>query len=601
VSRNDDDRGARGNEAVARLFEEYADRLEAQGDEYRPRSYRRAAENVREYPESIEELVGRGEDALREIEGVGESIAEKIVEYVQTGTIERIEEAREELPVDMAALTRVEGVGPRTVGDLYRELGVRDLDDLEAAARAAEIRDLDGYGAKTEANILENVAFARASGERALLGAARPITEDLLAHLRYGDAVQRCAVAGSLRRWRETVGDVDVLAAGRDHGAVVETFLDWGAVREEIEAGSAKASIRAAGTVANDRLAPETDRGTRVDLRVVDPDEWGSALQYFTGSKDHNVRLRTRAIESGLKINEYGVFDISEVGNGEGERVGERLAGETEAGVYGVLGIDPIPPELREGEGEIEAALDGTLPDLIERAEIRGDLHVHTRWSDGGNTIGEMIEGAAAAGHEYVAITDHATGPGVVGGTGLDDAEIRDQIEAIESVAGDADIDVFAGIEANVGADGEVSVGDDVLADLDLVVASPHAGLGGDGTDRIVAAIEHPEVDVVGHPSGRLINGRPGLDLDVSRIADAAARAGTALEVNANPSRLDLWDDAVRTAVEAGATIVINADAHTPGEYDLLEYGVHTARRGWAETADVLNVRDADEIRSFLG
>ncbi|MFB6227258.1 MAG: DNA polymerase/3'-5' exonuclease PolX [Halobacteriales archaeon] len=589
------------NDAVAALFEEYADRLEAQGDDYRPRSYRRAAENIREYPESVETLAAEGENAIKSIEGVGDSIAGKIAEYVRTGTIERVEEAREELPVDMEALTRVEGVGPKTVGDLHRELEIADLDDLEAAAREGKIRELDGYGTKTEANILENLEFARESGERALLGEARPVAEGVLAHLRACDAVVRCEVAGSLRRWRETVGDVDVLAVGMDHEAAVEHLLEWEGVRETIEAGSTKASVRAGGSTDSNRLTPETDRGIRVDVRVVDPDEWGSALQYFTGSKEHNVRLRTHAIERDLKINEYGVFDVSDVAAEEdGQRAGVHLAGETEADVYEALGLDSIPPELREGDGEIEAALDGELPDLIEAEEIRGDLHTHTEWSDGGNTIEEMIEGAAAFGHEYLAITDHATGPGVVGGMGLDDSEIHDQIDAIGAAAAEAEIDVFAGIEANIDADGGVSVGKDALSALDLVVASPHAGLSGDGTDRIVGAIEHREVDVIGHPSGRIINARPGIDLDVPAIAEAAARTDTALEVNANPSRLDLWSEAVRVAVEAGAPIVIDTDAHTPAEYDLLEYGVHTARRGWAETADVLNARDADGLQSFL-
>jgi len=593
--------GRDANDAVASLFEEYADRLEAGGDEYRPRSYRRAAENVREHPASIEALAAEGEDALREIEGVGESIAAKIAEYVETGRVETIEEARADLPVDMAALTRVEGVGPRTVGDLYRELGVTDLDDLEAAASEGRIRELDGYGEKTEENIVENLAFARKSRERALLGEARPIAEDALAYLGDHGAVERCDVAGSLRRWRETIGDVDILAAGADHGAIVEAFLDWERASGVIESGTAKASVRVRGATATDRLSEDDETGTRVDLRVVDPDEWGAALQYFTGSKDHNVRLRTHAIERDLKVNEYGVFDVSGVDDPDaGRRVGDRIAGEHEDGVYEALGLDPIPPELREDDGEIAAAAAGDLPDPLEEADVRGDLHVHTDWSDGGHTIAEMVAGATEAGHEYLAITDHASGPGVVGGMGLSDEGIRAQIAEIEEVAADAGIDVLAGIEANIDADGGVSVGEDVLAELDLVVASPHAGLSGDGTDRLLAAIEHPEVDVLGHPSGRLINGRPGLDLDIEAVAEAAAANDTALEVNANPHRLDLWDEAVRTAIGAGATIAINTDAHSPAEYDLLEYGVHTARRGWAEATDVLNTRGAEGVRAFL-
>jgi len=601
VSGNDG-RGTGANDAVAGLFEEYADRLEAQGDDYRPRSYRRAAENIRECPESVDTLAAEGKDAIRTIDGVGDSIAEKVAEYVRTGSIERVEEAREELPVDVGALTRVEGVGPKTVGDLHRELGITDLDDLEAAARGGEIRELDGYGERTESNVLDNIPFARESAERALLGEARPVAEEVLRHLRDCDAVVRCGVAGSLRRWRETVGDVDVLAASTDHEAVVARFVEWDGVRETIAAGSTKASVRAGGSATGNRLTPETDRGIRVDVRVVDPEEWGSARQYFTGSKDHNVRLRTHAIERDLKVNEYGVFDVSGVASeADGQRAGDRLAGESEAAVYAALGLDPIPPELREGEEEIEAALDGDLPGLVERGEIRGDLHAHTEWSDGRNTIEEMIEGAAAFGHEYLAITDHASGPGVVGGMGLDDDEIREQMAAVADAAPEAGIDVLAGIEANIDAEGGVSVGEDILEELDLVVASPHAGLSVDGTERIVAAIEHPEVDIVGHPSGRIVNGRPGLDLDVAAVADAAARTDTALEVNANPSRLDLWGGAVRTAIEAGAPIVLSTDAHTPGEYGLVEYGVHTARRGWAETGDVLNTRDADGLRAFLG
>jgi DNA polymerase (family 10) len=602
VSGNDSEQGAGANDAVAGLFEEYANRLEARGDDYRPRSYRRAAENIREHPASVEELAAEGKDAIKTIDGVGDSIAGKVAEYVRTGTIERVEEAREKLPVEMGSLTRVEGVGPKTVGDLYRELGITDLDDLEAAAGNGNIREIDGYGAKTESNILDNVAFARESEKRTLLGAARPVAESVLTHLRGRDAVVRCGVAGSLRRWRETIGDVDILAAAADHAAAVDRFLEWDGVHETIEAGSTKASIRAGRSAASDRLTPERDRGIRVDLRVVDPGEWGSARQYFTGSKDHNVRLRTHAIDRDLKVNEYGVFDVSGVASDADEqRAGDRLGGETEADVYVTLGLDPIPPELREGEGEIEAARNGDLPDLVKRGEMRGDLHTHTEWSDGENTISEMVTGAAALGQEYLAITDHASGPGVVGGMGLDDDEIREQMAAIDAAAADAGIDVLAGIEANIDADGGVSVGEGVLADLDIVVASPHVGLSGDGTERIIAAIEHPEVDIIGHPSGRIINGRPGLGLDVAAIADAAARTGTALEVNANPSRLDLWDTAVRAAVDAGATIAIDTDAHTPADYELLEYGVHTARRGRAETGDILNTRDTEGLRAFLG
>ena len=576
------------NDEIATLLEEFADLLEAQDVEYKPRTYRRAAENIREYSGAVEDLAADGEESVQKIEGVGDAIASKVVEYFETGEIEELEELREDLPVDMDALTRVEGVGPKTVGTLYEALGVRTLEDLAAAAENGEIQDVSGFGAKTEQNILENLEFAREAAERELLGDARPRGEEVLAYLDDQSAVERVDLAGSLRRWKETIGDVDVLVGSDDGEAVVEAFTDWPEADSVIEAGDTKASVRSGGV--------------RVDLRVVVPGEFGAALQYFTGSKDHNVALRNRAIARDLKMNEYGTFDVSDVADPDADqRTGVRVAGETEEGMYAALDLPWMPPELRENWGEIEAAAEGELPDLVTTDEIRGDLHVHTDWSDGSNTVREMVEGAAAFGHDYVAISDHATGPGMVGGVGVSDEELREQVDEVRAVADEVagEIDVFTGVEANIGADGSVSVADDVLAELDVVVASPHAGLDGDGTDRLVAAAQHPHVDVVGHPTGRYLNQRAGMDLNVDRLATVAAEHDTALEVNANPHRLDLGGSAVKTAVEAGATISVNTDAHSPPRYDLVRYGVHTAWRGWAETTDVLNTRDADGIREF--
>jgi len=590
------------NAEVAARFEEMADLLEAQDVEYKPRSYRRAAENIREYPTPIEELAAEGQSSVEEIEGVGDALASKVIEYVETGEIEELEGLRDQLPVDMAALTSVEGVGPKTVGTLYEALGITTLDELEAAARDGEIRAVSGFGAKTESNILENIPFARQAQERELLGDARPVAEELLDYLRDADPVERADVAGSLRRWRETIGDVDVLVASADGEAAVDAFLDWTAVDERIESGTTKASVRA--------------RDMRIDFRVVVPEEFGSALQYFTGSKDHNVHLRNLAIDRDLKMNEYGVFDVSEAsetpreagnagdeGEGDGQRAGRRIGGETEAEMYDALDLPLVPPELREDRGEIEAAQAGELPDLLEENELRGDLHTHTDWSDGRASIETMIAGAEERGDDYICISDHATGPGMVGGVGLDDDELREQMDAVADAAADADVEVFHGVEANVDADGGLSVGDDVLAELDIVIASPHSGLDADreaATDRLVAAVEHPETDILGHPTGRLINDRPGLAPDMDRLVAAAADAETALEVNANPHRLDLNDEAIRTAVEAGATIAINTDAHGTSELDLRRYGVHTARRGWAEAVDVRNTRSAAELWSWL-
>ncbi|MFW5920149.1 MAG: DNA polymerase/3'-5' exonuclease PolX, partial [Halanaeroarchaeum sp.] len=578
------------NAEVASLLEEFADLLEARDVDFKPRAYREAAQHIEDHPEPIEELVDEGLDAVTAIESVGEGIGEKVVEYIETGTMAELEEERERLPVDMNALTRVEGVGPKTVAKLYDALEITTLDELEAAAEAGEIREVSGFGKKTEANILERVDFARESQERQLLGNARPIADDVLAHLESVEVVDRCEVAGSIRRWRETIGDVDVLVGSEEGESVAEAVADWDRVDSVIETGPTKTSVRIADM--------------RVDLRVVTPAEFGSALQYFTGSKDHNIHLRTHAIAAGLKINEYGVFDVSDVDDPDtGQRVGELLASETEEAVYDTLGLPWIAPEMREDNGEIEAALADELPDLLAHEDVRGDLHTHTDWSDGDATVEEMIAGAANFGHDYLCISDHAAGPGVFGDSGLTDAEIHDQIEVVRDAAEAVDIEVFVGIEANVDADGAVGDTDDeTLAALDLVIASPHSGLRGDAdqTDRLIAAIEHPSVDALGHPSGRLINQRPGIEFDPERIGTAAAENDTALEINSNPHRLDLWGSAVKAAIDVGATIVIDTDAHGPPEFEYIRYGVHTARRGWATAADVLNTRSAAGVREFL-
>ena len=575
------------NDEVANRLVEFADRLEATGVEYKPRSYRLAAETVREHPEPIEDVATREE--LDGLDRVGDAIAAKIAEYIETGEIAELAELREDLPVDIGALTTVEGVGPKTVGTLHDALGISNLDELEAAAEAGEIREVSGFGPKTEENIRENVSFARQATGRVRLGDARPLAEATVALAEDAGAV-RAQPAGSLRRWSPTVGDVDVLAATADPDQLIAALIDWDRVETVIEAGETKASVRV--------------DGTRVDLRVARPAEFGAALQYFTGSWDHNVKLRNRAIERGLKMNEYGVFDVSGLSEDdrEGQRAGDRVAGETEARMYDVLDLPLIPPEMREDRGEIEAAAGGDMPDLVAPEDLRGDLHTHTDWSDGRESVETMVHAAADHGAAYHAVTDHATGPGMVGGVGLSDDELRDQIAAIETL--DLPIPVLTGVETNVDADGDLSTGDDVLAELDVVVASPHSGLGQDretATERLVRAVEHPEVDVIGHPTGRLINDRPGIAPDVERVAVAAADAGTALEVNADPRRLDLDGDAVRVAVEAGATIAVDTDAHGTAALTNDRYGVHTARRGWATAADVVNTRSLDELRTFLG
>ena len=576
------------NADVAALLEEMAAHLEARDVDYKPNVYRRAAASIRGHTVAVETLYEEGgEDALTEIDDVGDAIAGKTAEYIETGDIEELAALREGLPVEMDALTAVEGVGPKTVASLYDALEIETLDDLEAAAEAGEIQTVSGFGEKTEQNILENIPFARESRARSLLGEARPLADRVVEYVESVPVAEAVETAGSIRRWRPTVGDVDVLVGSADREAVIEAFTDWPAADAVIEAGTNKASVRS--------------NGIRVDLRVVDPDSFGAALQYFTGSKDHNVAVRNRAIDHDLKLNEYGVFDISDIDDPDaGQRVGDRVAGESEAGVYEAVGMAWVPPEIRENRGEVDAAAEGSLPDLLEEADIRGDLHLHTTASDGQTSVEAMAEAAAEYGHEYIAVADHATGPGMVGGVGLTDEELFDLRETVRAVDDSASIDVFAGVEANIGEDGSISVGEGVLEALDCVVASPHSGLDGDGTDRLVAAIEHPEVDIIGHPTGRLLNQRPGHDIDIERVASAAADSDTALEINADPHRLDLRSSYVTAAIEAGATIAINTDAHRPGAYDYMRFGVHTGRRGWAEPDDVLNCRDSDGVRAFL-
>ena len=588
----------RSNDEVARLLVEFADRLEATGVEYKPNAYRRAAENIADHPEPIDQLAATGEDAVAEIDRVGDAIASKVVEYVETGSIDELEDLRDSLPVEMAALTSVEGVGPKTVGTLYEALGITTLDELAAAAEAGEIQEVTGFGAKTEQNIRENIPFARQSQQRERLGAARPVADDLCAYLDTLDVVARVDVAGSIRRWKDTIGDVDVLVASDDGEAVVEGFTDWDDADDVIEAGSHKASLRA--------------DGVRVDLRVVVPEEFGAALQYFTGSKDHNVRLRNRAIARDYKLNEYGLFDISALDTdaadtnpdtADSQRAGVKLAGESEAAMYEELGLAWIPPELREDTGEIDAAAEGALPTLVETGDINGDCHTHSEWSDGGNSIEEMVAAAADRGDDFHCVTDHATGPGIIEDIGLDDDALREQMAAVDAVAADSDITVFHGVETNIAADGSLSTDDELLAELDIVVASPHSALDQDtdaATDRLCQAATHPSVDVIGHPTGRLLNSRAGLSVDMTRLAETAADADTALEINANPARLDLAGEAVRAVVEAGGTVAINTDAHSPAEFDNRRYGVKTARRGWAEPADVLNAKTSAALRAFL-
>ena len=561
------------NKLVARILYEIADLLELDGVAFKPRAYRRAAQAVESCSTPIEDLVAAGE--VGDLPGVGKAIAGKIEEIVNTGKLAYYEELKKKLPIDLYSLTQVEGVGPKTAKLLYEALGVRTLDDLERVARAGQIREIKGLGEKTEEKILRGLAEARRTESRMLLGHAYPIADDLRRRLNETGLFTRLEIAGSLRRGRETIGDLDILGISPDPPHAADAFVTLPDVDEILAHGPKKSSVRLTS-------------GIQVDLRIVPEESFGAALQYFTGSKAHNIALRKRAVGHGWKLNEYGLF------------AGDTpIAARTEAEIYGKLGLAFIPPELREDQGEIAAAEAGTLPKLVEFSDIRGDLHVHTDWSDGKASLEEMVAAARARGLDYIAITDHAKFSQMIRGLTPDD--VRRQIDEITALNDKLDgFHVFTGIEANILPDGSLDLPDDVLNRLNVVIAAVHSHFHLDRatmTARLIRAVENEHVAILAHPTGRKIGERAGYDADWDEVFRRAARAGTALEVNANPIRLDLNADLVRRAIELGAKIAIDTDAHDPAHFEFLKFGVITARRGWAQAADVINTRPPAQIR----
>ena len=571
------------NKEIAEMLYEIADFLEIQDVEYKPRAYRTAARNVESLSEDVADVHERGE--LEDIEGVGESIAAKIAEYLETGHMAYYEELKADLPIDIEAITSVEGVGPKTARTLYRELGVATLDDLQRAAEEGRIAEVEGFGEKSQQNILDHLELARRGQERMLLGRAFPIAEDVRDRLAGDGAFDRVDVVGSFRRRRPTVGDIDVLATAPEAEAAMEAFCTHEDVQEVLGRGETKASVLVAGDL-------------QMDLRIVDATEYGAALVYFTGSKDHNIALRNRAIEREWKLNEYGLFEVCGVEGGEeGQRAGERLAGETEETVYDALDLEWIPPELREDTGEVEAAAAGELPTLVELDDVRGDLQCHTDHSDGSASVREMAEAADERGLEYILVTDH--GPGAPILSKLDEAAFEEQREEIDAVndSGDLEVRVLQGIEAEIDDEG-LGIDAGWCDRCDLVVAGMHRRPD-DPTAAIVSAIEDYPIDVLAHPTNRLINEREPFDLDLDAVVAAAADAGVAIEINAQPERLDL-DWAAVKEYRHEVEYVVSTDAHTAGELDFLHLGVAQARRGWCEPGDVLNTLPLDELRSFF-
>ncbi|MFB6204224.1 MAG: DNA polymerase/3'-5' exonuclease PolX [Candidatus Nanohaloarchaea archaeon] len=558
------------NREVADLLYEIADYLEMQDVEWKPRAYRKAARNIEALSEPIEDVHERG--ALQEIDGVGEGIAEKIAEYLETGGLEYLEELEEELPVNIEALTAVESLGPKKVRKLYEALGIENLDDLEEAAGKGKIADVEGFGEKSQERILSGISMARKGQERMLIGEAEPIAEELRENLSASKNFEKVEIVGSYRRRRETVGDLDVLAVAPDRRKAMEEFCSMEQVKEVLGRGETKSSVMVSGDL-------------QIDLRIVSRDEYGAAILYFTGSKDHNISLRGRAQDRGWKLNEYGLFD--------GE---ERLAGKTEEEVYGKLGLDFIPPELREDTGEVEAAATSGLPELVTEQDMKGDLQMHTSYSDGSDSVAEMASKASELGHDYILVTDHGPALQIAGGP-QEKEEWEEQREEIEAANQDFPVKVLHGVEANITADG-LDLEKEFLETFDLVVASMHNATE-NPTEKIVEVFEEYPVDIFAHPFNRKIHRREGLALDMARVAEAASENHVAVEINAQPRRLDLPWNYVKKYRDR-VKFVVSTDAHSTSELGFMRYGVWQARRGWLEKSDVLNTSPLEELEDFF-
>lgn len=567
------------NARIAAVLEEIADLVELQGgNAFRVRSYRNAARSIRDLSRRLDAMIDAGED-ISDLPHVGKSIAETAKEIIETGTCQRLEELREEIPEELTELLEVPQLGPRRAMQIHRELGVSSLEELRTACQQQRVRTLDGFGAKSEERILHGIDTVEQTSGRVLYTEAAQAIQQLAEHLDRCDAVQRWEVAGSFRRGRETIGDLDVLLQASDRAAASRQVLAYPSIEETIGRGEEKASVRLRG-------------GLQVDFRYFEDSSFGAALMYFTGSKEHNVALRKRSQQRGWKLSEYGLT--------EGETV---LAGRTEEEIYAKLGLAYVPPELREDRGEIEAAEKNALPELIESGQVRGDLQSHTTASDGTASIEEMAEAARSRGYEFFAITDHSKAVRVA--NGLDEDRLRRHADAIREV--DATMDGFwlmAGVEVDVLKDGSLDLDENLLAELDWVVASTHYHLELDReaqTERLLRAVRSGVVDCLGHPLGRILGRREPIQIDFDRIVEACAEHGVRLEINAQPDRLDLPDTYCQQAVEAGVGFTIGTDAHEPANLDYMPLGVLVARRGWLRRADVLNTRTAKQLRRELG
>ena len=566
------------NQEIARIFNEIADLLEIKGENpFRIRAYRRAAQNIEGLPKSVEETP---KEELLKVPGIGQDLAGKIEEYLKTGRMQAHEELKHEIPEGLLTLLSVPGLGPKTSKLLYEKLKIKGIDDLERLASEHKLAGLPGIKEKTEENILKGIEMLKRGKERQPLGKVLPIANDILEHLKKKAPVDRIDLAGSLRRWKDTIKDIDILATSDNPKEVMKVFVHLPHVKDVLMQGTTKSTV-----IIHEDL--------QVDLRVVEKESYGAAMAYFTGSKEHNIRLREMAMKKGLKINEYGIFR---------EKDNKKIGGEKEEDVYRTLGLPYIPPELREDQGEIDAALERRLPRLITLDDIKGDLHVHSKWSDGSHTFEQLVDAAKDYGYSYIAITDHSKGLGIARGlTGERLLEQKKEIDAINKKL--KGFMIIHGVEVDIRSDGSLDISDDVLKELDIVVASIHSGFKQPRkqlTYRMVSAMKNPYVSIIAHPTGRLIGERDAYDVDMDEVLTVAKKTGTAIEINAYPLRLDINDTYAKRAKGMGIPIVIATDTHVTNQFDYMRYGISIARRGWLEKDDVLNTLAVDKLLKRL-
>jgi DNA polymerase (family X) len=565
------------NRALSQILSEIADLLEIRGDNsFKIRAYRTAAETLATWPQAVVQL---DEQQLRTIPGIGKDLAARIRELAETGVSRYHQELLQQFPSTILDLLRLQGVGPKTVATLYSTLNIKSIDELAEAAKAGRLRSLKGMGARKEAQILQSIEERKKDTGRHLLSDTAETAQSLVDFLRVHDRNVELIPVGSLRRGRETCGDIDILAVGGEQ-SLMDALISHPHVERVLGQGDTKSSVLLRG-------------GYQADLRLVPPESRGAAMQYFTGSKAHNICVRDRAVQLGFKLNEYGLFRVDDE---------SRVAGESEEGIYRALGMDWVEPELRENRGEVEAARSGSLPSLISLADLRGDLHMHTTETDGRDELSAMAEGAHRLGREYIAITDHSKALAMA--NGLDEHRALAHAARVRALNGHFDgLTLLAGIECDILADGRLDLADDCLAQLDIVVASIHSHFSQDSqqlTERILRAIECPWVDVLGHPTGRLLLKRDPLKFDMTAVMESVARHGLAMEINCQVDRLDLNESHARAARERGIPLVISTDAHSVKALSRLQWGVHVARRAWAQTGDVLNTHSVGDLRARL-